>query len=77
MSTLSIQSMCGSRKFRLGRGSRLNWQEEPTFDNAFFSLQRILQFLFVLFDLIFYVPSTNIQLCRDGSSWVEPVISKD
>ena len=28
----------------------------------FFSLQRILQFLFVLFYLIFYVPSTNIQL---------------
>ena len=27
----------------------------------------------VLFD--FYVPSTTFQLCRDGSSWVEPVLS--
>ena len=32
--------------------------------------------LFVcLFDLTSYVPSTIVQLCRDGSSWVEPVIS--
>ena len=29
-----------------------------------------------LFDLIFYVPSTIFQLKRDGSSWVEPVLSK-
>ena len=28
----------------------------------------------VLFDLILYVPSTIFQLCRDGSSWVEPVL---
>ena len=28
-----------------------------------------------LFDLILYVPSTIIQLNRDGSSWVEPVLS--
>ena len=28
-----------------------------------------------LFDLILYVPSTIFQLYRDGSSWVEPVIS--
>ena len=34
--------------------------------------------LFVcLFDLILYVPSTIFQLYRDGSSWVEPVLSKD
>ena len=26
-----------------------------------------------LFDLILYVPSTIFQLCRDRSSWVEPV----
>ena len=26
-----------------------------------------------LFDLILYGPSTNFQLNRDGSSWVEPV----
>ena len=32
---------------------------------------------FDLFDLILYVPSTIFQLNRDGSSWVEPVLSKD
>ena len=32
--------------------------------------------LFVcLFDWILYVPSTIFQLNRDGSSWVEPVLS--
>ena len=31
--------------------------------------------MFVLFDLILYVPSTIFQLNRDGSSWVEPVLS--
>ena len=31
--------------------------------------------LFVLFDLILYVPSTIFHLNRDGSSWVEPVLS--
>ena len=30
-----------------------------------------------LFNLILYVPSTIFQLCRDGSSWVEPVLSYD
>ena len=30
-----------------------------------------------LFDLILYVPSTIFQLNRDGSSWVEPVLSND
>ena len=28
-----------------------------------------------LFDLILYVPSKIFQLNRDGSSWVEPVLS--
>ena len=28
-----------------------------------------------LFDLILYIPSTIIQLDRDRSSWVEPVLS--
>ena len=32
---------------------------------------------FCLFDLILYVPSTIFQLNRDGSSWVEPVLSQD
>ena len=30
--------------------------------------------MFCLFDLILYVPSTIFQLCKDGSSWVEPVL---
>ena len=34
-----------------------------------------LNHTFVLFDLILYVPSTIFQLNRDGSSWVEPVLS--
>ena len=28
-----------------------------------------------LLDWILYVPSAIFQLCRDGSSWVEPVLS--
>ena len=36
-----------------------------------------LSCLFVLFDLILYVPSTIFQLNRGGSSWVEPVLSYD
>ena len=31
--------------------------------------------LFCLFDLILYVPSAIFQLNRDGSSWVETVLS--
>ena len=27
-----------------------------------------------LFDLILYTPSTIFQLCRDGSSWIEPIL---
>ena len=30
---------------------------------------------YVLFDLILYVQSTIFQLKRDGSPWVEPVLS--
>ena len=33
------------------------------------------KFFVCLFDLILYVPSTIFQLNRDGSSWVEPVLS--
>ena len=31
--------------------------------------------LFCLFDFILYVPSTIFQINRNGSSWVEPVLS--
>ena len=27
-------------------------------------------------DLILYIPVNNFSLCQDGSSWVEPVLSK-
>ena len=39
------------------------------------SLKLISVFSVSLFDLILYVPSTIFQLNRDGSSWVEPVLS--
>ena len=35
----------------------------------------VIGYLFCLFVVILYVPSTIFQLCRDGSSWVEPVLS--
>ena len=35
----------------------------------------LLDILMSLFDLILYVPSTIFQLNKDGSSWVEPVLS--
>ena len=34
-----------------------------------------LRYFVCLFDLILYVPSTIFQLYRDGSSWIEPVLS--
>ena len=41
-----------------------------------FSLNMIWEILFHgLFDFIIYVTSTIFQLNRDGSSWVEPVLS--
>ena len=30
----------------------------------------------ILFLLILYVPFNNFQLCQDGSSWDEPVLSR-
>ena len=39
------------------------------------TIQKLSMTLFDLFDLIHYVPSTIFQLNRDGSSWVEPVLS--
>ena len=38
-------------------------------------LHYIYLLVFVLFDLILYVPSTIFQLNREESSWVEPVLS--
>ena len=48
--------------------------ELPLFDGVGLS-NIVVTCYFVLFDLILYVPSTIFQLNRDGSSWVEPVLS--
>ena len=45
------------------------------FVNWKISIRLSVSFCFVLFDLILYVQSTIFQLYRDGSSWVEPVLS--
>ena len=43
----------------------------------FTTTQMIVQIIIeFLFDLILYVPLTILQLNRDGSSWVEPLLSK-
>ena len=41
--------------------------------NVFWVLKRTISL--ILFDLILYVPSTIFLLNRDGSFWVEPVLS--
>ena len=35
----------------------------------------LIWMLVYLFDLILYIPSTIFQLNKEGSSWVEPVLS--
>ena len=48
-------------------------EKDEMYVNTILSLGTVgLQFLF---DLILYVPSTIFQLYRDGSFWVEPVLS--
>ena len=42
-----------------------------------FLVTRRYQLYMILFDLILYVLSSIFQLNRDGSSWVEPVLSLD
>ena len=56
-----------SRKFNSkSKFSHLSQQTMSVFSSADFAC---------LFGLILYVPSTIFQLCRDGSSWVEPELS--
>ena len=45
--------------------------------NVLFSNFVTILYFVSLFDLILYVPSTIFQLNRDGSSWVELVLSED
>ena len=49
----------------------LNWFEATGFTDK----QVKTGFSLILFDLILYVPSTIFQLNRNGSSWVESVLS--
>ena len=39
------------------------------------SMQKLVQYKYAFFYLILNVPSTVFQVYRDGSSWVEPVLS--
>ena len=58
-------------------GPRPDYPKDPKlqlFKNALQYLQQTKDFV-CLFDLILNVPSTIFQLHRDGSSWVEPVLS--
>ena len=50
------------------------WRTPAKFKSANMFFVRLLGFVCV-FDLILYVPSKIFQLNRDGSSWVEPVLS--
>ena len=50
-------------------------QLQTLFLFLFCIMAEIHKMLVCLFDLILYVPSTIFQLNRDGSSWVEPVLS--
>ena len=43
--------------------------------NQYPSVPKPGQTFVCLFDYIIYIPSTIFQLNRDGSSWVEPVLS--
>ena len=49
--------------------------ETDTHKDAGFQKRNEQHKMICLFDLILYVPSTIFQLNRDGSSWVEPVLS--
>ena len=56
------------------QGIYLKWQSKGSII-AFCMLCKVCWSCMVLFDLILYVPSTIFQLYREGSSWVEPVLS--
>ena len=57
----------------MSRLSMQRWSKGPQFRS--FSIAVTLEVFVCLFDLILYVPSTIFQLYRDGSSWVEPLLS--
>ena len=57
------------------KGVQEKYPNETVFHSS--TLKKILVLVYFLFDLILYVPSTIFQLYRDGSSWVESVLSLD
>ena len=52
-----------------------NYLQQATSADDIFRCIFFLALYVCLFDFILYVPSTIFQLYRDGSSWVEPVLS--
>ena len=60
-----------------GRFSRVEAQIKVIFSKSARCAYDVESVFICLFDLILYVPSTIFQINRDGSSWVEPVLSKD
>ena len=69
------RSCRGQTRFLLGQAKKYHIQllPEPNWQNIT-TIQYRPQDI-CSFDLILYVPSTIFQLNRDGSSWVEPVLS--
>ena len=57
--------------FRSSHKSHIRIEREIVGNSAYMKFGRNL----FLFDLILYVPSTIFQLNRDGSTWVELVLS--
>ena len=51
------------------------FSQNSDFSDSGLPKEFLLDFVCFLFDLFLYVPSTIFQLYRDGSSWVEPVLS--
>ena len=50
-----------------------HWSDSKLNYSAAHIMLQILSQL-ILFDFILYIPVNNFQLCRDGSSWVEPLM---
>ena len=57
-----------------GQGKENTMWNCPSID-PILVISKMLVLGFYLFDLILYVPSAIFQLNRDGSSWVEPLLS--
>ena len=57
--------------------SRLKYNCTLDFSSYNIKVFQLFNYFVCLFDLILYITSTIFHLNRDGSSWVEPVLSKD